>query len=127
MSQLRNVFSGLAQSWTKPTTVPNPPLISSTCLIRATRSSGVPIVAADSGENAVFSIASSGSLNGFAGALQGADDVLVVMAQQSLARFGNRLLAGLGDVPGKQHAPVFAADGGAVFCRRQLGKAPLRA
>ena len=66
MSQLRIVFSGLAQSWTKPTTVPNPPLISSTDLIRATKSSGVPIVAEDAFEKAVLSTASSGSPNGFA-------------------------------------------------------------
>ena len=64
MSQLRAVFSGLAQSCTNPTTVPNPPLISSTDLIRATRSSGVPMVAAASGEKAVLSTASSGDLNG---------------------------------------------------------------
>ena len=43
-----------------------PPLTSSTDLIRFTRSSGVPIVAAASSENAVLSTASSGSLNGFA-------------------------------------------------------------
>src|ERR1700733_14833467 len=66
MSQLRNVFSGLAQSWTKPTTVPNPPLISSTDLIRSTRSSGVPIVAAAPSPKAVFSTASSGSLKAVA-------------------------------------------------------------
>ena len=66
MSQLRIVFSGLAQSWTKPTTVPKPPLISSTDLMRATRSSGVPIVAAAPSEKAVLSTASSGFLNGFA-------------------------------------------------------------
>ena len=63
MSQLRAVFSGFAQSCTNPTTVPNPPLISSTCLIRATRSSGVPMVAAAASENAVLSTASSGVLN----------------------------------------------------------------
>src|SRR5205807_430855 len=66
MSQLRNVFSGLAQSCTKPTSVPKPPLTSSTDLIRFTRSSGVPIVAAALGAKAVFSIASSGSLNAVA-------------------------------------------------------------
>ena len=64
MSQLRMVFSGLAQSCTKPTTVPNPPLISSTDLIRSIRSSGVPIVDTAPCENAVLSTASSGVLNG---------------------------------------------------------------
>src|SRR5438552_2976943 len=62
MSQLRIVFSGLAQSWTKPTTVPNPPEISSTDLIRATRSSGVPIVATAPGAKAVLSTASSATV-----------------------------------------------------------------
>src|SRR5947208_16431490 len=62
MSQLRMVFSGLAQSWTKPTTVPNPPEISSTDLIRATRSSRVPIVATAPGAKAVLSTASSATV-----------------------------------------------------------------
>ena len=38
--------------------------------------------------------------------LQGAQDVLVVMAQQAVARLLSRLLARLGDVPAQQHAPL---------------------
>src|SRR5215467_9300024 len=61
-SQLRDVFSGFAQSWTKPTRVPKPPLTSRTDLILATRSSGVPMVAAAPSANAALSTASSGEL-----------------------------------------------------------------
>ena len=44
MSQLRIVFSGLAQSWTKPTTVPNPPEMSRTDLIRSTMSPAAELI-----------------------------------------------------------------------------------
>ncbi len=61
MSQLRNVFSGLAQSCTKPTQVPKPPLWASTSLIIFTRSSGVPMTAAEPSPD-ICSTASSGDL-----------------------------------------------------------------
>src|SRR6476620_8522867 len=64
MSQLRKVFSGLAQSCTKPTQVPKPPLFSCTLLIILMRSSGVPITDAEPGTSAVCSTASSGDLKG---------------------------------------------------------------
>jgi len=37
------------------------------------------------------------------------------MAQQAMAGLGTRLFAGLGDVPGEQHAPVLAVDRLAVL------------
>src|SRR6202035_3283589 len=64
MSQLRRVFSGLAQSCTKPTMVPTPPETSIRLLIVFTRSSGVPMVEAAASPPAVFSTASSGEVNG---------------------------------------------------------------
>src|SRR5712675_360929 len=64
MSQLRRVFSGLAQSCTKPTMVPTPPETSIRLLMVFTRSSGVPMVEAAPSPPAVFSTASSGEANG---------------------------------------------------------------
>src|ERR1700681_4618334 len=64
MSQLRRVFSGLAQSCTKPTMVPTPPETSIRLLMVLTRSSGVPMVEAAPSPPAVFSTASSGEVNG---------------------------------------------------------------
>ena len=55
MSQLRRVFSGLAQSCTKPTMVPTPPLASTRFLMVLTRSSGVPMVEAAPSAKAVRS------------------------------------------------------------------------
>ncbi len=63
MSQLRRVFSGLAQSCAKPTMVPTPPDTSIRLLMVLTRSSGVPMVEAAPSPPAVFSMASSGEVN----------------------------------------------------------------
>src|SRR5437868_3358796 len=63
---------------------------------------------------------------GCARSLQRPDDVFVVMAQQAVARLGDRLLARLGDVPAEQHAPLLAVDLCPVLLRRALGKTPLR-
>ena len=57
--------------------------------------------------------------------LQRADIIFIVPAHQPGAGFAPRLLAGLGDVPGQQHAPVGAADGGAVLLGGVLGELPL--
>jgi hypothetical protein len=62
-----------------------------------------------------------------AGALEGAGDVLVVVPQQAVAGLGAGLLAGLGDVPAQQHAPVLAVDGLAMLGGRGLREAPLGA
>src|SRR6267154_357969 len=64
MSQLRRVFSGLAQACTKQTMVPTPPETSIRLLMVLTRSSGVPMVEAAPSPPAVFSTASSGEVNG---------------------------------------------------------------
>src|SRR5665213_287951 len=64
MSQLRRVFSGLAQSCTKPTMVPTPPETSTRFLMVLIRSSGVPMVDAAFSPPAVFSTASSGDVKG---------------------------------------------------------------
>src|SRR6202022_3220620 len=123
MSQLRRVFSGLAQSCTKPTMVPTPPETSIRLLMVFTRSSGVPMVDAAPSPPAVFSTASSGEVNG---CRPGRCSVPIVPAHQSGAGLAPRLFAGLGDVPAQQHAPVGAAHGGAVLFGGILGKAPLR-
>src|ERR1700745_4185924 len=109
MSQLRIVFSGLAQSCTKPTTVPKPPEISRTDLMRATRSSGVPIVATAPEANAVLSTASSGLPKGRA--LERRCELLVVVGQEPAARLGAGLLARLRDVPAQEAPPVLPVDG----------------
>ena len=57
------MFSRLAQSWAKPSTVPKPPELATILRIAAMRSSGVPITAAAPSEKAVWSTASSGDLN----------------------------------------------------------------
>src|SRR5262249_4758441 len=55
-----------------------------------------------------------------------ADDVLIVMAQEALARLFDRLLASFRDVPGEQHAPLLSVDGLAVLLGGALREAPLR-
>src|ERR1019366_6253761 len=115
MSQLRRVFSGLAQSCTKPTMVSTPPETSIRLLMVLTRSSG----GADGGGT---TLAAGGLLHGVLGRgerlqarpLQRADIIFIVPAHQSGAGLAPRLFAGLGDVPAQQHAPVGAAHGGAA-------------
>src|SRR5262245_10172719 len=127
MSQLRRVFSGLAQSWTKPTTVPNPPERSRTALIRATRSSG----RADGGSGArgegdlVHGLIGGGE-GPRAGPLQGPGDVFVMMPEQAITGLGASVVAGVGNMPAQQHAPVLAIDGLAVLGGGGLREAPLR-
>jgi len=103
------------------------PLISSTDLIRFTRSSG----GSDRRRGLVGERGLLHRLVGIAerlraGPLQCADDVLVVMAQQALAGFGTCLFAGLGDMPAQENAPVLPVDRLAVLGGGGCGKAPLR-
>jgi hypothetical protein len=47
-------------------------------------------------------------------------------AAQVVAGFGARLLAGLGDMPAKEHSPLLAVDIRAMLFGGGLGKTPLR-
>src|SRR5262249_55510330 len=60
-----------------------------------------------------------------AGPLQGPSDVFVMMPQQAIAGLGTGLVAGFGDVPAEQHAPVLTIDGLAVLGGGSLREAPL--
>src|ERR1700743_1094955 len=127
MSQLRRVFSGFAQSWTKPTMVPTPPETWIRFLMVLTRSSGVPMVEDAFSPPAVFSTASSGELNGCnPGRCSVATLYSLCHAITPAPRLAPSLLAALGDVPGQEHAPVGAAHGRAVLSRGVFGESPLR-
>ena len=49
-----------------------------------------------------------------------------MMLQQAIAGLGAGFVAGFGDVPAQQHAPVRAIDGLAVLGGSGLREAPLR-
>ena len=60
-----------------------------------------------------------------AGPLQCRGDIFVMMPQQAIASLGPGLVAGFGDMPAQQHAPVCAINGLAVLGGSGLREAPL--
>ena len=61
-----------------------------------------------------------------AGPLQGPGDVVVMMPEQAIAGLGAGSVAGFGDMPAQQHAPVLAINrlavlGGGGLCEAPLG------